>query len=65
MTDPRTYRIEREIREIGAFLTDNERENAEAHQRMWALIEAERMNLRRDDALRLEILAERLTGVKR
>jgi hypothetical protein len=61
MTDAVAHRVEREIREEAAFLTDNPRENAEARARMLASLERERINLRRDDAVRLETLIERLT----
>lgn len=62
MTDPRTFRLERHIREATAFHAKCDPPDPEVYRRLMAELDDARDGLPRADALRLESLIERLTG---
>jgi hypothetical protein len=62
MNDVATFRLERDIRESAAFLTDREADNAEVRLRLMRALAEVRDSIGRQDAVRLETLIERLTG---
>lgn len=64
MTDSVVYRIEAEIREATAFRAACDRPDVDMHRHLLAVLDRERPNLQRQDALRLEALIERRTGVR-
>ena len=63
MTDATYYRVKREIDESTAF-RHSDRPDVDMHRHMLAVLDRERPNLQRQDALRLEALIERRTGVR-
>lgn len=56
-----THRLERDIRESTAFLAHNPTECAEVRAQLMAQLERVRLQIPRQEALRLEVLIERLT----
>lgn len=59
--DAITHRLERDIRESCAFLTHTAAECAEVRAQLLASLERVRLQIPRQEALRLEVLIERLT----
>jgi hypothetical protein len=59
--DAITHRLERDIRESTAFLSGNATECAEVRAQLMAQLERVRLQIPRQEGLRLEVLIERLT----
>lgn len=64
MTDATVFRLEQQIRETCAFRVATDPPDADAHAHLMARLAAIRERIPRDEALRLEVLIERVTGVR-
>lgn len=65
MTDPIAHRLELLVREITAERHDVDPPDVELYRSLMASLDRDRLQLQRQDALRLEELIERRTGVRR
>jgi len=61
MSDLLVHRLEIDIREDTAMLTDVPHENAQVRARLMAALERIRLQISRQDAVRLEVLIEKRT----
>lgn len=64
MTDATVFRLERQIREACALRAACDPPDADAHAALMAALADVRARIPRDEALRLEVLIERVTGVR-
>lgn len=63
MTDIRVHRLERQIRERAYDLTAGTERARDVRESLSAELDAVRPFIQRQDALRLEVLIDRLTGM--
>jgi len=65
MSDVLVHRLEVDIREDTAMLTDVPHENEQVRDRLMSALERIRLQISRQDAVRLEVLIDRRTRCSR